>query len=607
MQVTGVDLKRVLFVPSHLQEAPPIQNQRDFKQMLIEMRTNQQPVPGSQSAGEDKKTMKSLADLLAFLKTADYLQLNGGKALQDQLSADPQADPLLLAKDFLGISEQKWSEVLQGLGLDSPQLSMDSNGLKQALMKLLTGISKTALNDGLNENTKLFIKAAKLVDLLGAFQGTADKQMNTLSPLLDSIKERLQVLSQNSKLIQCSQYPSGAAGLSQNEPVLPKANRVIKKNEPVDSNLPLAADALQTLLVFLQTNDLQQLNGAKALLSQHKQEPNADILPSIQDYLGISHSKWTAIIHDVSSAVSLKLHADQGAAQTDILTPEKSNEEGFTQILTGLTKLDPDQLQSALTENTQLFIKAAKLYDLLKPSNSRPKDQPDHLLKLLDTVTDKLPGIIQESQNNRTQPDFSNPFSKIIGAVNQEADVPKAKQTMSENPAWDGQTVNFQPMSKPEQLSIMLSGSQKNSSTSEIIQQFESILAKSHFTQTDGVQKLLIKLSPENLGSLRIELIQKDHTIVAKILASTQTAKDILESQVNGLKTAFAAQNIQVDRVEIGMQSSQTPQEQFSNHNQQNQQEQNPEQQRQQTEQHDDESNRGFTLSLEEALFNTKA
>ena len=63
--------------------------------------------------------------------------------------------------------------------------------------------------------------------------------------------------------------------------------------------------------------------------------------------------------------------------------------------------------------------------------------------------------------------------------------------------------------------------------------------------------KLLLKLFPENLGQIRIELIQKDGVLTARLLASTSLGKELLDSNFNQLKTGFVAQNIQMDRIDI--------------------------------------------------------
>jgi hypothetical protein len=85
----------------------------------------------------------------------------------------------------------------------------------------------------------------------------------------------------------------------------------------------------------------------------------------------------------------------------------------------------------------------------------------------------------------------------------------------------------------------------------QFIKDFQSILAKSTMQNAGNGMKLLIKLYPEQLGQLRIELIQQQGVLVARMMASTAAAKDLLESQLQGLKTAFANQNIQVEKLEI--------------------------------------------------------
>ncbi|MFP3499343.1 flagellar hook-length control protein FliK, partial [Pseudomonas sp. SIMBA_059] len=67
-----------------------------------------------------------------------------------------------------------------------------------------------------------------------------------------------------------------------------------------------------------------------------------------------------------------------------------------------------------------------------------------------------------------------------------------------------------------------------------------------------------MKLYPENLGSIRIEIFQKDGVLSARLLASTSQAKELLDSQVHQLKTAFAQQNIQMDRIDIAQSLQET-------------------------------------------------
>lgn len=152
-------------------------------------------------------------------------------------------------------------------------------------------------------------------------------------------------------------------------------------------------------------------------------------------------------------------------------------------------------------------------------------------------------------------------------------------------------------------MTLMLDKMGKPVSSEQLIQQFESILSKSQFSKIDGTQRLFIKLNPENLGSLRIELIQKDDTIVAKILTTTGAAKDALESQLHGLKHALTAQNIQVDRIEVSQQVM-TPQEKFMHREQPGGHPKEQQGQQPSKEQTDDSE---FDQSFEEALLNMEA
>ena len=163
-----------------------------------------------------------------------------------------------------------------------------------------------------------------------------------------------------------------------------------------------------------------------------------------------------------------------------------------------------------------------------------------------------------------------------------------------------GDLFSIQPMTKPEQLTLLQGQSGKPVSTELLIQQFEAILSKSQLLNTGGNQKLFIKLYPEHLGSLRIELMQKESMLTAKIMTTTSIAKDILESQIQSLKNAFSSQNIQVERIEISQQMSQ--QERFLHKDSQQQQEQKQQRQQEEQKQHEQQ----FMVSFEEELINAE-
>ncbi|CAM3077873.1 flagellar hook-length control protein FliK [Filibacter tadaridae] len=93
--------------------------------------------------------------------------------------------------------------------------------------------------------------------------------------------------------------------------------------------------------------------------------------------------------------------------------------------------------------------------------------------------------------------------------------------------------------------------SRNNTRNETLLREMQTILKRSNFGQTGGTNRLLIKLYPEQLGQLRIELLQNNGVMTARILASTSLGKEMLDSQLNQLRSAFQQQNLQVERIDI--------------------------------------------------------
>lgn len=90
-----------------------------------------------------------------------------------------------------------------------------------------------------------------------------------------------------------------------------------------------------------------------------------------------------------------------------------------------------------------------------------------------------------------------------------------------------------------------------NSRNETLIKEMQNIFKRSNFGQTGGTNRLLVKLYPEHLGQVRIELLQINGVMTARILASTALGKEMLDSQLHQLRSAFLQQNLQVERIDI--------------------------------------------------------
>lgn len=89
----------------------------------------------------------------------------------------------------------------------------------------------------------------------------------------------------------------------------------------------------------------------------------------------------------------------------------------------------------------------------------------------------------------------------------------------------------------------------------QIMEQLNNIMKQSKFsTSLNGSSQLMIKLNPAHLGSLTIKLTETNGEMIARIVASSATAKEVIESNLNTLKHVFTTQNINVEKFEIQYQ-----------------------------------------------------
>ncbi|MEB2298114.1 flagellar hook-length control protein FliK [Lysinibacillus xylanilyticus] len=91
----------------------------------------------------------------------------------------------------------------------------------------------------------------------------------------------------------------------------------------------------------------------------------------------------------------------------------------------------------------------------------------------------------------------------------------------------------------------------KPAQSEALLKEMQAIINRAQISNAQGITRLTLKLYPENLGTIRIELVQNDGVLTARLLASTAQGRELLDSQAHQLKQAFVQQNIQVDRLDI--------------------------------------------------------
>ncbi|MEY8751249.1 flagellar hook-length control protein FliK [Alkalicoccobacillus gibsonii] len=129
------------------------------------------------------------------------------------------------------------------------------------------------------------------------------------------------------------------------------------------------------------------------------------------------------------------------------------------------------------------------------------------------------------------------------------------------------------------------------------IKTLQRILQQGSMTQrSDGQTTLTLKLFPEHLGKLQIQVIQNGQKLAAQIIAESSATKDLVERSLPQLRQALHSQNVTFDQIDV---------EEFVNKDQQQQHEQ--EQRDQQEHQENEQNSRAETSfsfkSLLEGLF----
>lgn len=293
----------------------------------------------------------------------------------------------------------------------------------------------------------------------------------------------------------------------------------------------------------------------------------------------------------------------------------------LTTMLTTLNSLDVKDLSTVDLQVTVNVLKLAKLQDLVNVTKQVSPDEAvvqQEIKQLVESLTEKI-----EKSLSNPSPKSGNEASlatllekgphKSLDIVRQAyaesftTDKESDDETVSNGLTLKTAESNTQSslpfqMTKLEQYVLTASKNGQPVDVEQFVKEFEKIVSKANFSNVQGTQKLLIRLNPDNLGSLRIELIQKDGAMIAKILTTTAQAKELLDRQVQGLKHVFASQNIQVEKIEVAQQLSTFNAERFAPRDQGQH-----EQQQQQTKQNvNEDEETEFTDRFVEALLNVE-
>jgi len=380
------------------------------------------------------------------------------------------------------------------------------------------------------------------------FQNVLQKENSSLSPFQKG-EEPSQDTPLEGLLHELKQWLSNNEGGSFNEDWLNSLQHVEELN-PSPDELALADQLLQQIKELLENAALPGQSGktadAQALPAdesgtEEPKLPDLQILGQIQQLLAAiinenQPSLKTSQIAELLKQVPEFLAALQTKAGTEGLIDELKR-QFFTK--------DPSQSQLLSMSNAEL--KSLKsLMEQMMNANTEP-DQKEWKM-----AESELKAMLMSKKTDVSLSE--KPLSFVLNGREIQTE---GKQGQKEQPIQSSVPANQRTgtaLIQGLQTSAAEESSAQPKSFSEQILSSWKQMKYTPFGRSTG--SFTIRLNPENLGFITIKLVKQHGMFSSKIIASTQSAKELLEHNLAHLKQALPNMSVQIDRFGVPLQNS---------------------------------------------------
>ncbi|MCM3793820.1 flagellar hook-length control protein FliK [Priestia megaterium] len=87
--------------------------------------------------------------------------------------------------------------------------------------------------------------------------------------------------------------------------------------------------------------------------------------------------------------------------------------------------------------------------------------------------------------------------------------------------------------------------------SSDLVNGLQKIWSKASISKEEGASNLSIKLWPDQLGTISIEVRQQDNKTTAQVVVSSAKTKELLDANLFRLRQALTSQHVSVDQVDV--------------------------------------------------------
>ncbi|PYF07109.1 flagellar hook-length control protein FliK [Ureibacillus chungkukjangi] len=328
------------------------------------------------------------------------------------------------------------------------------------------------------------------------------------------------------------------------------------------------------------------------LMLQDGQAVATEELMNLDSLLAVLGIEQAQLVETIKQLTGSEMEGSQDLWQliNEVLGQDTEIVQQLITALQGEQKVTPKQAEELL-QFLKLAQVSGKNTDLFS-GQAATLDQLNNMLK--NVAAQASTQITQTTENKVSLQGFELVVQKIVKTTTETVE---KTETADTNKATVVPTTSVTNATKTITITLP---TEKGAQSEALAKEMQNLLNRSQISSTPGMTKLLLKLYPENLGSIRIEIMQQDGVLSARLLTTTAMGKELLDSQLNQLKNAFANANIQMDRIDI----AQSLQETDRNKEQNQFGQQFKQQSKQQEHEQDDHEEESEKLSFSDYLIN---
>lgn len=346
-----------------------------------------------------------------------------------------------------------------------------------------------------------------------------------------------------------SKFGAIFAGISSNTPEM---------ESPSDGQIPI--ELIPNLFNASSVEELE--NAMQAIQGNEEIEMPDDFaaigsngsLEEVANWLSVNPEEMLKKLQQLLEEAGIsKAEAEELTIATDMWTLLDMIDEAGTRFFENLN--EALQKHDTRNEATQLlsFIKTIELIAPKSDMNLSMEQKVDSFRHMMTTAAGQLEQRIASAGKQEQLP-FLNQKTEFrivletnsSTSANAEGSGQKQADTTSQSGAVHATTTIVRA-----EMPLQQAESNPTNRSETLLREMQALMKRSNFGQVGGTNRMLIKLYPEHLGQIRIELLETNGVMTARILASTALAKGLLDSQLHQLKHAFNQQNLQVDRIDI--------------------------------------------------------